>query len=65
MKHGKYILAFMFTVVGEVAYAQPAPPPPPDMQSPLDVMVVVLLAAGVIYAVRNIVSSNVRSGTAA
>lgn len=56
MKAAKYLLIGVFSLIEVVAYAQPAPPPPPDLESSLDVMVLVLLAASTIFAVKSIVS---------
>lgn len=56
MKLVKYLLIVWLFFSEAVAYAQPAPPPPPDMESPLDVMVLVLLAAGLLYAAKGILS---------
>jgi len=54
MKLVKYLLIVWLFFSEAVAYAQPSPPPPPDMESPLDVMVLVLLVAGLIYSAKNI-----------
>jgi|GEM_PF-2116199 len=56
MKVAKYLLIGVFSLFEVVAFAQPAPPPPPDLESPLDVMVYVLLVVGTGFAVVGIQS---------
>ena len=42
------LFAIVFIMVGQI-FAQPLPPPPPNTQIPLDVVVFLLILAGIIF----------------